>query len=530
MLASSKSQFILLTILCLFLFFTGLNNYGLLDRDEPRYAGCALEMIENNDWITPKFNFQDRFDKPVLFYWLIATSYKFLGVSDFTSRLPSAISATLLVLFTWFTTRKVFGKSFGLVAGVMLASAAEFIILGRRAATDIVLCLLLSGTLYSCYLSYHFKDKKQKLFWMISSGVFLGLALLTKGPIGLLLTLGVLFFFTLYSMKFDIRHLIVYSLIVIISLIVCAPWYFAVHKATNGEFTNVFFIHHNFQRFTDVVSRHEGPPWFYIPIILGGFMPWTLFFLYSLPNLFKKLLKRTVNKFIAYNLIWFLLVFGFFSVSTTKLATYIILAFPPIAILTSYWTCIIYKKKRGIIKSLFLATSLIFLAASIFAKGMVTDSSLSNLEQSFLIQRGLISIIALIVLFACTFIFSKKITSLSINFAFSLAIPAILLINSYLPIYYKHTHTDLRNIAIFAKENKLERVTSFYYKPSLVYYSRVPVEFGKRNVLKKQVKKKSLSGEKVYFVSRVSDIKKHPKYYRNVKVLESGERFFLGTF
>ena len=88
---SLKLSFTVLLFLCFFIFFNGIGSYGLLDKDEPRYCSCALEMIEENNFITPKFTFENRFDKPILFYWLIVGSYKIFGVNDFTSRLPSAI-------------------------------------------------------------------------------------------------------------------------------------------------------------------------------------------------------------------------------------------------------------------------------------------------------------------------------------------------------------------------------------------------------------------------------------------------------
>ena len=123
---------LLLLSLCFFIFFFGVGNYGLLDKDEPRYAGTALEMLKNNDWIIPKFNFENRFDKPILFYWLIAISYKLFGISDFISRLPSAVCATLCIFFTWYTVKIVFGRKTAFLSAVILATSVEFVLLGTR--------------------------------------------------------------------------------------------------------------------------------------------------------------------------------------------------------------------------------------------------------------------------------------------------------------------------------------------------------------------------------------------------------------
>ena len=345
-------QFILLFLFCFFLFFFGIGNYGLLDKDEPRYCSCALEMIKSNNWVVPRFNFENRFDKPVLFYWLIAASYKTFGVSDFTSRLSSGICALLCVLFTWYIARIVLGNIVGFISALILATSIEFVLLGRRAATDMALCLFFSGSLYSLYLGYFIKDFKIKIIWTILSGIFIGLSILTKGPIGIILPLIILSLFLVLRKQFDIKHLKIYFLICFFAALVSLPWYIAVHNATDGEFTKEFFFKHNLQRFINIVGEHPGPLWFYIPIILGGFMPWSLFLFDAIFHLIKRLFNKTFNRFILFCFVWAITVFLFFSFSSTKLATYILLLFPPLSLITGYWICIIGKKKLSKVKSI----------------------------------------------------------------------------------------------------------------------------------------------------------------------------------
>ena len=269
---------IIFLALILYIFFSGIGSYGLLSKDEPRYAGCALEMIENHDWVVPKFNFQDRFDKPALFYWLIAISYKIFGVSEFSSRLPSAVSAILLVLFTWYIGNRIIGNNAGLISAAILGTSVEYIALGRRAATDIVLCLFFTAALYSFYLYYNETEKGKKFFWAVLSGVFEGLAILTKGPAGIILPSLVIGLFLIIRKEVNIKHLKILLLVSFIAILLSLPWYIAVHFATNGGFTRDFFVLHNVQRFTSVVGEHPGPIWFYFPVVLIGFLPWTFFF------------------------------------------------------------------------------------------------------------------------------------------------------------------------------------------------------------------------------------------------------------
>src|SRR3989338_6831102 len=347
-------QISFLVLFSFIIFFTGIGDYGLLDKDEPRYAVCALEMLENNNWIIPKFNFQDRFYKPALFYWLIIIAYKIFGINAFTSRLPSGICAVLCVLFTCYVARVVFGKKTAFISGIILASSIEFILLGRRAATDMALCFFFSASLYSLFLGYYIKDFKIKILWTILAGVFSGLSVLIKGPVGLILPLVILTLFLALRKSFDLRHVKIYFVICLFGILVSLPWYLAVHNATGGQFTKEFFFEHNLKRFTSVVGEHPGPFWFYVPVVLGGFMPWTLFFIDAVIHLFKRVLKKSFNKLLLFSFVWIVTVFLFFSFSTTKLATYILLIFPPLSIITWYWASVLSKRSPGAIRNIII--------------------------------------------------------------------------------------------------------------------------------------------------------------------------------
>ncbi|MBI2995780.1 MAG: glycosyltransferase family 39 protein [Candidatus Melainabacteria bacterium] len=459
-----KALNILFILILFYTYFYGIGEYGLLTKDEPRYAGSALEMIENNNYIVPKFNFQDRFDKPPLFYWMIVASYKALGVSDFSSRVPSALCAILLILFTWYIAKKILGSTSGFLSAVILATSAEYVFLGRRAATDMALCFFFSSSMYSLYLSYFVKDWKQKIIYAMMSGLFLGLAILTKGPVAILLLFLILTIFLISGKQFDIKHLRVYFIIIFFALLISLPWYIVVHHATCGEFTKVFFLTHNLQRFTSVVGEHRGPIWFYIPVILLGFMPWTLFFIKVLFTFLKHLQKEDFNKLILFCLIWIITIFLFFSFSKTKFATYIILLFPPLALITGHYLNIMSKKRLNFIVCL----------------------------------------------------------------AFTLVIPGILILKTSLSTYYKTTYADLVNFAKLAKNSGAKEIISLIgYKPILVYYGRVPVNFNKTT---KQISKIKLSKKEkkdVFVIGYLSDLNGNKELLKKLKIIQIGKRYFL---
>ncbi len=527
---SNKLLLFFLILFCLFIFFTGLGNYGLLDKDEPRYAGCALEMLQNNDFLVPKFNFQYRFDKPVLYYWLIAASYKLFGVSDFTSRIPSALCAVFCVLFTWYTSTVVLGRLRGFVCALVLLTSIEYILLGRRAATDIALCFFFSATLYSLFLGYYFKNLKIKIFWTIFSGVFAGLAVLTKGPIGIILPLIVLACFLATRKNFDLKHIKIFFIISFLAVLISFPWYFAVHCVTKGEFTRVFFFEHNLNRFTSVVGEHPGPIWFYVPVIIGGFMPWTFLFLNSIFNLSKRLSKKNFNKLILFCFIWAFVVFLFFSLSTTKLATYILLLFPPLSIITGYWISVLGLKNMRFLKTILKLTVLAFLPALVYAIYLILKWKITSLEKNMILFEVSSVLLFMILALILCFKFYKKYNSLISVFSMLLTVSLVSILNFYLVPYYKHTHEELRHFAELAKEARVKEIISFgMYRPSLAYYSRVPVNFDEKKSQIQKIKQYYLESAKqdIFLIGHSSDINKHKKLFQNVAVIEMGKKYFV---
>ena len=535
---SFKLASVLFVLLLFYIFLSGIGSYGLLAKDEPRYMHCAIEMIQNNNFIVPQFNYEDRFDKPPFFYWMIAASYKLFGINHFLGRLPSALSAILLVLFTWYTGTKILGKTAGFLSAIILSSSVEYIMLGRRGATDIALCLFFSGALYSMYLGYFVKDWKIKIFWTILSGFFAGLALLTKGPVAILFQFGILTIFLIFRRQFDIRHLKVYFIILFFALLVSLPWYIAVHHATGGAFTKTFFFTHNFERFTSVVGEHPGPIWFYFPVVFLGFMPWTLFFLSAVYPVTKHIYKKNFNKFILFCLIWFSLVFLFFTFCKTKMLTYILLLYPAISLITGWWLNIALRKSPKTIRNILLIFLFILAAGSLAAYFFISKSNLELTDKAILMPKLLIAFALLLIGLFGIIIFIKKRLSVIFSFVLVLTVPGIMVLNSALNVYHKITFGDLCNFAREARELGAKEIISFGgYKPILVYYGGIPVDFNDKGKQIKKIKELLASSKDAYIIGYLSDLKGDKPIVRNntgvfkqLKIIHSGKRYFLGRF
>ncbi len=317
------------------LFSFKLGSYALVDMDEPRYPQAAREMIAKGEYIVPQFAETRRYDKPILFYWSEILSIKVFGDNEFAARLPSAISALALVLICF-----LFGSSVGVsvLSSVVLATSLEFFIMARLSVTDMLLNLCISSTLIIFFLCY---SRKLNDKFLLLAAVSAALGLLCKGPVALVLP-GLIIVAYLLSDK----NLIAYfkriavwlPWITMILLAIALPWYIAVDQATGGEFTKAFFLEHNLNRYTSTLSGHKAAWWFYIPVFLVGFMPWTLVLPKALRDWFiVRSDKSYENDLIRFCLIWFVSVIVFYSLASTKLINYILPCYLPLAMIVALY-------------------------------------------------------------------------------------------------------------------------------------------------------------------------------------------------
>ena len=216
----------LLLILCAVVFWWRLGAIGLIDPDEPFYAQTAREMVETNDWITPRIFGQPQFEKPILFYWMAAGAFKIFGESEWAARAPSAFFASLLVLLIYFWGAKFWNERAGLLAGVVLATGLEFAVMSRLMLTDIALAFFIAASLLTWWLALEEKNKAaRRNFWLIAHFVCAGLAALTKGPVAwIICVLATLSFLLVTRRKFPF-HGAGLGIGAAVYALIAAPWY-----------------------------------------------------------------------------------------------------------------------------------------------------------------------------------------------------------------------------------------------------------------------------------------------------------------
>lgn len=342
--------------------FTNLGGIPLLDPDEPVYAETPKEMIKFNDFLSPRIYGEFWYDKPPMYYWLVAGSFKLLGVSELASRLPAALMALATVIMIYFAGVRLFSARAGLLSALVLATSIEFFYLGKAAVTDTTLNFFLTACLLAFFTERYY------FFYVLS-----GLAVLTKGPVGLLFPGAIIFLYMLFSRRFDLlRHMKIPAGVVLFSLI-ALPWYWLMYKIHGNVFIETFLGFHNITRFTSP-EHPEGVLWYYfIPVLILGFFPWTSILVQSV----WASLTESRSKFqpLLFLNIWAWFIFLFFTVSRTKLVSYILPMFPALALIAGWYLDRMWEMRyRGKVLSwpvMLSALTVLFAGAMIYgAKAM----------------------------------------------------------------------------------------------------------------------------------------------------------------
>lgn len=315
---------------CLFLW--GLGSAPLIDPDEGRYAEIPREMLERGNFITPTLNYVKYFEKPPLLYWVNAASMALFGQNEFAARLPSALSGLLTVLLTYVAGRRLYDRRTGLLAAVVLGGCAGFLIQSRIILTDMLLTLCLATALFAFILATRERGMAQRLLFYLFFAAC-GLAILTKGLIGIVLPGGIIFWYLLLSRQWGLLRSIPWLSGCAVLALVTTPWFLLVSR-DNPEFPHFFFIREHFQRFTSTIHKRSQPFWFFLPMLLLTMLPWS----FLLPGGIRQAIqeRQRQNGLSLYLLVWPLVILLFFSLSSSKLIPYILPTFPPLALLIAH--------------------------------------------------------------------------------------------------------------------------------------------------------------------------------------------------
>jgi 4-amino-4-deoxy-L-arabinose transferase-like glycosyltransferase len=303
---------------------------SLWDSSEAFYAETPREMIATGDYLAPRFNSQVRAQKPPLTYWIIAGSYKLFGVHERSVRLPGALAAVGLLLFTYGIAKALFGARAALVAAAITATVPRLFIVARRLPIDILLLFWLAAT---AYFIIRGTLENSRRHWILAYACAAA-GFLTKGPVAVALPAASYLLWLLWSRRFRSPAVHPWLGVLIISAIV-VPWYVLIYLAHGWTYIGTFFLKDNLGRFA---SESFGPTrglFYYVPAFLADFFPWSLFVPAALYETWRTRSEQGGPARLAtgFPLCWCGFIFLFFSLSKNKQEYYIAGMYPMMAVL-----------------------------------------------------------------------------------------------------------------------------------------------------------------------------------------------------
>lgn len=322
---------VVLVLICSLTLLAGLGRAAVGDSDEGFYAESAREMIEGGNWLTPRYNYEYRFQKPILYYWLTAAAYLIAGVGPGSARVASALSGFGLAFLSWAIARRWYDERTALLAGLIVATSFGTFSLARLALPDMPLAFFVSVAIWAGMGGK--PDEPTAARWMVAAAAA-ALGFLTKGPLGVLLPALVLLPVLLVerrlrelSWRGPLAACLVFATIAL-------PWYAAMTMKHGTGYLYGFFVGDNLERFATDRFNEPRSFGFYVPIVAGGLMPWTPFGLLWIRPIRRWLgERRRLDARDTRLLIWIALPLLFFSAAVGKQPRYIIPILPPLAIL-----------------------------------------------------------------------------------------------------------------------------------------------------------------------------------------------------
>ena len=331
-----KFLFIVLLVFAT-VWFGSLQYRKLVHPDEGRYAEIPREMLATGNWLTPRLNGIKYFEKPPLQYWATATAFAAFGLHDWTARLWSAVTGFLGVLLVCYTGRRMFDDVTGNYAAMVLASAALYVGIGHFNSLDMGVTLFLSGALCGFLIAQREDSTRdEERLWMLFAWGMMALATLSKGLIGAALPLLTLIAYCIVQRDFGIWRRLHLKMGLLLYFALTAPWFIAV-SIVNPEFAQFFFIQEHFARYATTVHQRTGPIWYFVPVLLIGMLPWLLVFFAAFGRSWPKDPLPVSFNSRRFLIVYIVVVFVFFSLSGSKLISYILPLFPAAALLTGWY-------------------------------------------------------------------------------------------------------------------------------------------------------------------------------------------------
>jgi 4-amino-4-deoxy-L-arabinose transferase-like glycosyltransferase len=329
-------------------FLVGLGAPAITDSDEAFYAEAAREMVESGDWLTPYYNYEPRFQKPILYYWATAATFAVTGPGEASARLWAAVSGIALVFVTAATARRWYDDDIALLAGAIVATSFGYVALGRMALPDLPLALFVTATIGAALVAVGDRVPRPRQ-WLFAAAVAAALGFLTKGPLAVVLpavVIGPIVVIERRQSRVGFGDILAAAGVFVM---VAAPWYLAMWWRHGTPYLESFFVGDNFERFATDRFNEPRPWWYYGPVIVGGVAPWSPFLLLGAGAFLRLLTGRGGPGSLETRLvIWVLAPLAILTLSVGKQPRYVLPLLPPLALLLAHGIMNRVRSRRGL--------------------------------------------------------------------------------------------------------------------------------------------------------------------------------------
>lgn len=331
-------------------YFAFLGSRGLNEPDECRYAELGREMVVSGDWLTPHLNGFEHFQKPPVLYWLTALSLKVFGINEWAARLPSTLAALGTLVLTGWMAGALFGKSCSRTAILMLSSSFLFFVLAHFLTPDMVMTFFITASL-ACLVRLY---RGGSWVWQWVFFATMGFGFLTKGPMALVIPMS-----AALALRYALRRdgaifPLPWGGGLLLTLSIGVSWFIAMVILHPG-LVDYFLRYELLNRFASHTHGRAKPFWFFVPVLVGGFLPWTAFAPFLIRDAWQHhRTQRTIPPELWFLLGWLVPAFVLITLSGSKLATYVLPLLPACALIIAGW----WQYKNYSIRSLFFLSGL----------------------------------------------------------------------------------------------------------------------------------------------------------------------------
>ncbi len=458
-------RLVAVVVLAFVLFFVHLGATSLWDPDEPRQAIMAREMMDRGDYIHPYLNGSPYLEKPPFYSWMIIVAAKIQGsLDEFAARVPSAVAATLLLFVAFYLGTVFVDANCGLLCAFTLATNYQYLSNARESVMDMTFAFFIGLTI--C-LNYVALSRRNRLFFILSF-IPSALAILTKGPAGLVIPAAVTFIYLLVCKEWK-RYILPLAAGCVLSVALASIWFLLA----GPEYIREFIVRQNVTRYTNAFDHAESV-FYYFHKIFVNFLPWSIALPFALVHAWRKKYWLPV--------VWFAFTFLFFELSQSKRAIYLLSAYPACALLCGMflrdkWQWIMEQRLPGLALKVFAAMLVLLPLGTIVALPLMPSSGVVGLfKTNAFTMYAYLALMGISAILFAVMVFKRDAKASAVYFFVYLMISTCFYNFHYMPLFDGASKSlKLITNALEPYKKTMEFYTLGFNSAGIIYYIGKPI-------------------------------------------------------